>query len=170
MPRTRAPAAYLIRRRWTIADARSAVSALKASGLSTCAFAAREGLDVNRLYRWRRRLEAERIGDEPAPKFVELQPRGAEPVEVVLRSGRVLRVSEAIEPAALLRLVTALERTGPCACPRASESSSRHSRSEAVRNGWLTPAPLRSATPPPRMPVANLAELLGEIDRDREDR
>jgi len=41
---------------------------------------------------------------------------------------------------------------------------------EAVRNGWLTPAPLRSATPPPRMPVANLAELLGEIDRDREDR
>ena len=114
MPRTPPPAPYLIRRRWKIADARAAVAALVKSGLSTSAFAGREGLDVNRLYRWRRRLEAEGVAGQSAPEFVELRPQGAEPVEVVLRSGRVLRVSEAIDPTALVRIVAALERSGPC--------------------------------------------------------
>jgi len=114
MPRTRPPAPYLILRRWKSADARAAVVALVKSGLSTSAFAGREGLDVNRLYRWRRRLEAEGVAGQAAPEFVELRPRGAEPVEVILPSGRVLRVSETIDPAALVRLVTALERSGPC--------------------------------------------------------
>jgi hypothetical protein len=113
MPRTRGPAPYLILRRWRIGDARAAVAALEASGLSTKAFAARECLDVNRLYRWRRRLGAERVGDE-GPEFVELRPRGADRVEVVLRSGHVLRVAETIDPKALARIVAALEQSGPC--------------------------------------------------------
>jgi hypothetical protein len=66
-----------------------------------------------RLYRWRRRLGAERVGDE-GPEFVELRPRGADRVEVVLRSGHVLRVAETIDPKALARIVAALEQSGPC--------------------------------------------------------
>ena len=56
MPKRDRPAPYSLRRRWTPADARSAVAALEASGLSPLAFARREGLEVERLYRWRRRL------------------------------------------------------------------------------------------------------------------
>jgi antitoxin (DNA-binding transcriptional repressor) of toxin-antitoxin stability system len=41
---------------------------------------------------------------------------------------------------------------------------------EAVRKGWVTP-PLGAATaPPPRQPVAALAELLRELERDRGER
>jgi len=41
---------------------------------------------------------------------------------------------------------------------------------EAVRKGWLRP-PLRGDEgPPPRAPVAPLAALLEELNRDREDR
>jgi len=46
--------------------------------------------------------------------FVELRPRGTEHVEVVLRSGRLLRVSETIESSALERLVLVLEKSEPC--------------------------------------------------------
>ena len=40
---------------------------------------------------------------------------------------------------------------------------------DAVRNGWITPPLIRS---PIRLgpPVAPLAELLGDLERDREDR
>jgi len=41
---------------------------------------------------------------------------------------------------------------------------------EAVRKGWLTPAPLANQGPPPRLPVARTADILAELDRDREDR
>jgi antitoxin (DNA-binding transcriptional repressor) of toxin-antitoxin stability system len=41
---------------------------------------------------------------------------------------------------------------------------------EAVRNGWIA-APLMVAEgPPPRSPVAPLATLLAELDRDRGER
>lgn len=41
---------------------------------------------------------------------------------------------------------------------------------EAVRKGWLRP-PLRTgAGPPPRAPIAPLAVLLEELERDRADR
>ena len=77
----------------------------------------REGLDPQRLRRWAHDLETV-AEPEPAaalpPKFVEVRPRAVEPVEVVLRSGRVLRVAESIDTAALVRLVEALERADPC--------------------------------------------------------
>ena len=38
---------------------------------------------------------------------------------------------------------------------------------EAVRTGWLTPPVLPSTDPPPRAPVAPLAELLSELQNDR---
>lgn len=108
------PAAYLTRPRWTTHDARAALSALNASKLSVAAFATREGLDPQRLYCWRRRLSAENVAAEPAPEFVELRPRERERVEVVLCSGRVLRMAEDISAAALERLVAVLERASPC--------------------------------------------------------
>ncbi len=112
MPRPRAP--YLTRRRWTPADARSALAALRASGLSPAAFAAREGIEAQRLYRWRRQLGARARPARAAPAFVEIRARSAERVEVVLRSGRVLRVSEGVSPSALERLVAVLERESSC--------------------------------------------------------
>jgi transposase-like protein len=114
MPRDRT-APYSLRRRWTVADARAALAALNESRLTASAFAQQAGLDPERVRRWRRRLaaEAQRRGtasvDAPA-EVIELRPRQAEPVEVVLRSGRVLRVPETIDVSVLARLVATLER------------------------------------------------------------
>jgi prevent-host-death family protein len=41
---------------------------------------------------------------------------------------------------------------------------------EAVRSGWLTPPTLPPGTLPPRLPVAALADLLRELDADRDER
>lgn len=84
--------------------------ALDSSGLSLRAFAGREGVDEQRLYFWRRRLgRAGRTG--AAPTFVEVAPapRSLGHVEIVLRSGRVLRTAEAIDSQVLRRMVEALE-------------------------------------------------------------
>jgi transposase-like protein len=124
MPNPQAHAPYSRRRRWRAAEARAALNALAESGLSVSAFAEREGLDEERLYRWRRRFAREgkaeaRIVTPPAtPAIIELRaatsrsPRRVEtePVEIVLVSGVVLRVAETIDPARLARLVAALER------------------------------------------------------------
>ncbi len=115
MPRRRLPTPYLNCRRWTTEDARAALAAWDASGMSMSAFAQREGLEVQRLYRWRRQL-----ADVPAAprtaEFVELRPRGLERerVEVILRTGRMLRVSETIDPSLLARLADALEAPSAC--------------------------------------------------------
>ena len=107
---------YSRRRRWTAADARTALAALAESGLTVSVFADQEGLDAERLRRWRRRLQPNdrRRGEASAiaAEVIELRPRRAEPIEVVLLSGRVLRVAETIDVEALARLVAALERAG----------------------------------------------------------
>lgn len=41
---------------------------------------------------------------------------------------------------------------------------------EAVRRGWLTPPLLVSVEPPPRIPVASLAQILRELEEDRAER
>jgi transposase len=114
MPKSPPLTSLICRRRWTTADARSVLAALTRSGLSASEFAVREGLDTQRLHRWRRRLDAMSARTPAIPTFVELWPRRAEMIEVVLGSGRVLRASEAIEPSALGRFVDALERPSPC--------------------------------------------------------
>jgi len=111
------PLAYLHRHRWTAEDARVALSALAASGLSARAFGIREGLDPQRLRRWRQQLEGEagrRRRSSASPGFVELRPSGAAQVEIVLRSGHVLRVAETIGETALARIVDVLERAPSC--------------------------------------------------------
>ncbi len=98
--------------RWSVADARMALKELAASGLSVHAFARREGLDEERIYRWRRRFAAMSAphGDAAMPAIIELRPpqRRAEPIEIVLASGVTLRVADTIDPSALSRLVAAL--------------------------------------------------------------
>lgn len=114
MPKSTRIAAQLIRRRWTAAEASTVLSSLDGSGLSASAFATREGIGVERLYRWRRRLASKSVAGRMTPAFVELKAGTAERVEVVLRSGRVLRVSESVDIVTLERLVEALERSGSC--------------------------------------------------------
>ncbi len=109
MPNFRRSASYLTRGRWTIADARAALAGWRKSGLSVCAFAQREGIAPARLYRWRRRLAADTAAVEPTPEFVELRRSGVDGVEVVLRSGWVLRANDTIQPSTLARLAHALE-------------------------------------------------------------
>ncbi len=105
---------YVSQGRWSVADARSVLEAQAHTGLSMREFAEREGLDEQRLQRWSRRLaqsDATSANDtnDVVPKFVEIASRGTGIVEVVLCCGRVLRVSDAIEPGTLRRLVDALE-------------------------------------------------------------
>ncbi|MDQ2766515.1 MAG: hypothetical protein M3Y30_05095 [Gemmatimonadota bacterium] len=93
-------------------EARAALVAVDESGLSPNEFAKREGLDPQRLYSWRRKLGS---SVRSQAEFVEVvrpvRPRDAW-VEVVLTSGVVLRVSEAIETETLRRFVDALDGRG----------------------------------------------------------
>ena len=41
---------------------------------------------------------------------------------------------------------------------------------DAVRQGWITPPVGAMDSEPPRRPVAPLADLLAELERDRDDR
>ena len=100
------------RQRWTSEKASAVLADLAASGLSVQEFAAREGLDPERVYRWRRRLGM--IPPAPAATFVEVRPRTRSRVEILLRSGHVLFVPDSIDTGALRQLVDTLERAGEC--------------------------------------------------------
>ena len=105
------------RRRWTEDDARAALDAFARSGLSLRAFAEAAGINVQRLVRWRRKAAAWTPARPSRPKavaFVEVRQREAHRVEVVLRSGRVLRCAEEISDATLRRLVGVLEEESRC--------------------------------------------------------
>ena len=115
MPKVRQlPSVLATNRRWTDGEGRAVLAAHAASGLSVAAFAAREGLDPQRVYSWRRRLG--RSDDATSvPAFIEIRPAArGEVVEIVLRCGRVVRVAESIDPNVLRRLVDALERDAAC--------------------------------------------------------
>jgi hypothetical protein len=115
MPRSLAGgglADVLRRARWTEGDAAAVLAALDASQLSVYAFATREDLDADRLYRWRARLSWPRRRRLPA--FVEIQPAATSPIEVLLRSGLVLRVPGGFDEGTLRRLVSALDQGREC--------------------------------------------------------
>ena len=89
----------------------------EASGLSIPAFAAKHQLSKSALYSWRHRLEA----SPPQPPsaatalaFVRLEPlaqqAAAEPIEVLLRNGRVVRVPLAFDEGVLARVLDVAER------------------------------------------------------------
>jgi hypothetical protein len=103
------------RRRWGIAEGRAALAAMAASGLSPDAFARREGLQVQRLRRWRERLGGGSVAKAATAAFVEVGRHAAtERVEIVLRSGRMLRVPDSIDAVMLRRIVDVLEHDASC--------------------------------------------------------
>lgn len=118
MPKTlsRISSTYRTRRRWTSTDAKDALAALAQSGLPVSVFAAREGLNISRLFRWRRQLGANALTtqtfeevvhremDTPLADGVTAQ-RERDRFEIVLRSGLVVRVAESFTPDALRRLL-----------------------------------------------------------------
>ena len=102
-------------RRWTAGEAQAVLTAQEQSGLTPAQFAAGEGFDVQRFYRWRRQLS--RGAALAVPVFTEITPvAAATPAdtrfEVELASGHVIRVPADFDGAALRRLVAALE--GSC--------------------------------------------------------
>ena len=113
--RTRNSSAYLARRRWTAEEAGQALAALDGSGLPLLEFAQREGVQPQRLLRWRRRLAAptSAVFEEVVPVRVaegEADARAsAGCFEVVLSSGRVVRVPASFESDALRRLLAVVE-------------------------------------------------------------
>jgi transposase-like protein len=121
--RARSSSPPLPHRRWTPDDARAALAAMARSGLGVSAFAIREGLDPQRLTRWRRQLAA------PAPPtFEEVVPVVTRAIvagdavahvererfEIVLASGRVVRVPESFDAGALRRLLDVVDEVGAC--------------------------------------------------------
>jgi transposase-like protein len=125
MARAKPDAGDASRARWTEADARAALNALAASGLTVKEFATQAGLEKDRLYRWRHRLGVvgSMYGKRRAPAqprarsrtssaLIEIEPpRHTGQIELVLRSGITLRVAETIDPGTLARLVDALARS-----------------------------------------------------------
>jgi transposase-like protein len=115
MPKARLlPALYSTGRRWTEEDARIVLAAQGSSGLSVVAFAAREGIDPQRLYFWGRRF-GRSAAETAQPPFIEVRGTAErERVEILLRSGRVVRVADTIDAEILRRLVDALEQDPTC--------------------------------------------------------
>jgi len=115
MPKSLPMPSYRTSLRWTEKEARAVLAAFAASRLTMRAFASREGLDAQRLYVWRRKLETSAGKSKTSPPpFVEIRPGRADRVEVVVRTGRVLRCAEEISTSALLRLIEALEHEAGC--------------------------------------------------------
>jgi transposase-like protein len=121
--RARSSSTYLTHRRWTVDDAKEALAAQEQSGLTLRAFATREGLEAQRLERWRRRLAedaAPAFEEVPRPEVVADTHRGAaltarrDRFEIVLQGGRVVRVPEVFDANALLRLLEIVDPVRSC--------------------------------------------------------
>jgi hypothetical protein len=78
-------------------------------GLSVADFCAQEHVSPASFYAWRRRLrQAEDLAAAPAPHFVPVRvvaPPSAAPVELLLPSGLVLRLSPGVDLAWLRQLL-----------------------------------------------------------------
>src|SRR5262245_5869819 len=116
--RSRRSSPYLACRRWTADDARAALADLEASGMHLRAFARDAGLDPQRLKRWKRSLArptSEMVFEEVVrapgpPPTVEIAggiARGW--FELVLASGRVVRIPESFDAGALGRLLAVVD-------------------------------------------------------------
>lgn len=112
--RSRGSSPFTRRRRWRAEEAREVLAELDASGLELVAFAQRAGIDPARLKRWRRALassqeamfeEVVRVSEAP-PLVVGV---AAGWFEIVLTSGRVVRVPESFDASALGRLLLVVE-------------------------------------------------------------
>ena len=104
-------------KRWSASRARELLAEAKQSGESLSAFAQRHGIDPQRLYSWRRKLDAVRSPDWSATSATFVPVRvaseatvpSASGFELVLGMGRVIRVGANFDASALRRLVEVLE-------------------------------------------------------------
>jgi transposase-like protein len=104
-------------KRWSATRARELLAEAKQSGESLSAFAQRQGLDPQRLYSWRRKLDAVTSADSlttsetfvPVRVAREARVPSASGLELVLGMGRVIRLGANFDASALLRLVEVLE-------------------------------------------------------------
>ena len=99
--------ALLARRRWNANTARAILKRVDGSALSVRAFAARHGIDPQRLNRWRAQLAA--ASPKATTAFVEIRPTAAAAIEVALRSGHVVRVPDGFASETLRRVVAVLD-------------------------------------------------------------
>jgi hypothetical protein len=103
------------RRRSVEAEAewRGRLEAWDASGLSLRAFALREGLCLNSLFRWKRRLRGmpPAVGSFARVVVAAGMPTPAGSFELLVRGGMSLRIPADFDEASLSRLVTLLGRT-----------------------------------------------------------
>ncbi|MGH7504142.1 MAG: IS66 family insertion sequence element accessory protein TnpA [Longimicrobiales bacterium] len=96
---------------WRAEDARVLVEGWRRSGLRLSAFARRHGIQPKRLARWVRRLKREdpvgfhRVRLVRRDRVVE---RAAEPIEIVLDSGRTVRVPSGFATEDLERVLAVL--------------------------------------------------------------
>jgi transposase-like protein len=100
------------RARWTAEDARAILELWRGSGLSLQKFASQQGVQVQRLHRWKQLL-----GETSVSAFVEVplhHVRASAPVEVVLPDGVVVRVCESAGIPLAVELVGALARQRSC--------------------------------------------------------
>lgn len=102
------------KRRWTAHDAEAVLAAAEISDLSLRGFAVAHGMDVQRLYHWRKELRREPVDD--AVRFEELVVRRAGStetpaahVEIVLPSGIVVRVVADFDESTLRRVIAIIE-------------------------------------------------------------
>jgi hypothetical protein len=84
-----------------------------ASGLSVREFATREGVRPERLFFWKRRLRSSSAMAVAGVSFAKVSVQAvpvdvAEPLELVTRTGHVIRVRPRFDETTLLRLVAVL--------------------------------------------------------------
>jgi transposase len=125
---TDAATAVLERRRWTTAHKLKIVSESLAPHASVAEVARRHGLNPNLIYRWRHQARAGALSGAPEgqSRFALVAVAAGSSarsltrsdhhcdcvVEVVLRNGRILRLSEGATPTRVAPLADALEACG----------------------------------------------------------
>jgi hypothetical protein len=96
---------------------RDLIARWKRSGISVCDFCTDQGVSESSFFAWKRELAARDQVVTPAttsmPTFVPVRVAPSATIEVVLRSGVVVRVPVGTDPLAVAQLVAALEAT-PC--------------------------------------------------------
>jgi transposase len=113
------------RRRWTAAEKQRIVEESLSSGLSVAEFARQRDIHPNLLHSWRRPMKTSELpspngearfvpvavatAPSKAPAMRESDVDVGVMVEVVLRNGRVLRLSDGVVPGRLAQLADVLE-------------------------------------------------------------
>jgi transposase len=112
------------RRRWTTAEKLRIVEESFNAGISVVEFARQRDLHPNLVHTWRWQARKGFLSESSngATRFVPAvmavagavaatasESKGAAPIEVVLRNGRILRLSERIAPENAARIADALE-------------------------------------------------------------